>query len=92
MNYYENWRSVLENEDFISSSNIDIHEIWECILEEIEKTSISAMSFDIWIKTLKIVDIRENTIILTTPTTSLARIVPLALTVKLTLSITSKNN
>lgn len=60
----------MENEDFISSSNIDIHEIWECILEEIEKTSISAMSFDIWIKTLKIVDIRENTIILTTPTKS----------------------
>ena len=55
--------------DFISSSNIDVNEIWQEILEEIAK-NISSVSFDVWIQTLELVDIKENTIILATPTKS----------------------
>lgn len=59
----------MENEDFISSTNIDISEIWQETLEEIAKNT-SAFSFDVWIKTLEIVDIKENTIVLETSTRS----------------------
>ena len=59
----------MENEDFISSTNIDISEIWQETLEEIAKNTF-AFSFDVWIKTLEIVDIKENTIVLETSTRS----------------------
>ncbi len=59
----------MEKEDFISSTNIDISEIWQETLEEIAKNT-SAFSFDVWIKTLEIVDIKENTIVLETSTKS----------------------
>lgn len=59
----------MENEDFISSTNIDISEVWQEMLEEIAKNT-SALSFDVWIKTLEIVDIKENTIVLETSTKS----------------------
>ena len=60
----------MENEDFISSSNIDLNEIWQNTLEEIEKTSISSTSYDVWIRTLQIEDIKENVLVLSTPTKS----------------------
>ena len=59
----------MENEDFISSTNIDINALWQDMLEEIEKTT-AAISFDVWMRTLEIEDIKENTIVLSTPTLS----------------------
>lgn len=58
----------MENE-FISSTNIDIEIMWQNILEEIAK-NISAIAFDVWFKTLEIVDIKENVLVVSTPTTS----------------------
>ena len=55
----------MENE-FISSTNIDINLMWQNILEEISKT-VSACTYDVWIATLDIVDIKENTLIVATP-------------------------
>lgn len=59
----------MDKEDFISSTNIDIEEIWQETLEEIAKNT-SAFSYDVWIKTLEIVDIKENTIVVETSTKS----------------------
>lgn len=58
----------MDNE-FISSTNIDIELMWQNILEEISKT-ISACSYDVWISTLEIVDIKEDTLVVMTPTAS----------------------
>ncbi|MBE5755379.1 MAG: chromosomal replication initiator protein DnaA [Clostridiales bacterium] len=44
-------------------------EIWANILEEIAK-AVSATSFDVWMRTLEIVDIKENILVLNTPTKS----------------------
>ena len=44
-------------------------EIWANILEEIAK-AVSATSFDVWMRTLEIVDIKENVLVLNTPTKS----------------------
>ncbi len=55
----------MENTDFISSTNIDIASLWENIQEEMVK-STSICAFDVWIKTLEIVDIKENTIVFAT--------------------------
>ena len=43
--------------------------MWQNILEEIAK-NISAIAFDVWFKTLEIVDIKENVLVVSTPTTS----------------------
>ena len=59
----------MANEDFISSTNIDIDEIWANILDEIAKV-VSVYSFDVWMRTLEIVDIKENILVLNTPTKS----------------------
>jgi chromosomal replication initiator protein len=59
----------LANEDFISTTNIDINEIWTNILDEVAK-NISMISFDVWIKSLEVVDIKENILVLSTPTKS----------------------
>ena len=59
----------MANEDFISTTNIDMDEIWANILEEIAK-AVSATSFDVWMRTLEIVDIKENILVLNTPTKS----------------------
>ncbi|MBQ7917714.1 MAG: chromosomal replication initiator protein DnaA [Clostridia bacterium] len=59
----------MANEDFISTTNIDMDEIWANILEEIAK-AVSATSFDVWMRTLEIVDIKENVLVLNTPTKS----------------------
>ena len=59
----------MENEEFISSANIDVDLMWQNILEEIAKT-VSMLTFDVWIKTLELEDLKENTIVLSTPTVS----------------------
>ena len=59
----------MANEDFISTTNIDINEIWDDILNEISN-NVSTYLFDVWIKTLDIVDIKENILVLVTPTKS----------------------
>lgn len=59
----------MENNDFISSTNIDILTLWESIKEEIVKET-SMFAFDVWIRTLDVIDIKENTIILATSTKS----------------------
>lgn len=62
---------LLEQDTFISTTNIDIYKLWKDILEEITKDeSISALSFDIWFKTLEIEDIKSNTLVISTPTVS----------------------
>ena len=43
--------------------------IFRSFLEEIAKNT-SSISFDVWIKTLEIVDIKENVLVLSTPTSS----------------------
>ena len=59
----------MENNEFISSANIDLDTLWENIKEEIVKVT-SIYVFDVWIKTLDIVDVKENTIVLATSTRS----------------------
>ena len=59
----------MENNDFISSTNIDFEYLWQNIQEEIAKNT-STISFDVWIKSLEFVDIKENTIVLATQTKS----------------------
>lgn len=59
----------MESEDFISTTNVDLNEIWPSILDEIAKNT-STISFDVWIKTLEIEDIKENILVLSTPTAS----------------------
>lgn len=59
----------MKTEDFISTTNVSLSEIWPDILDEIAKNT-STISFDVWIKTLEIVDIKENVLVLSTPTKS----------------------
>lgn len=69
IDYYTIGGVFVKSEDFISTTNVDLEEIWPCILEEIAK-KVSTISFDVWIKTLEIVDIKENVLVLSTPTKS----------------------
>ncbi len=57
----------MKSEDFISTNNVSVNEIWPSILDEIAKNT-STISFDVWIKTLEIEDIKENVLVLSTPT------------------------
>ena len=59
----------MNTEDFISTTNVNPIEIWPAILEEIAK-NVSVWSFEVWIQTLEIVDIKENVLVLSTPTKS----------------------
>jgi len=59
----------VKTEDFISTTNVNPIEIWPAILEEIAKNT-SVVSFEVWIKTLELVDIKENVLVLSTPTKS----------------------
>lgn len=53
----------MENNDFISTSNIDLDYLWKNMLEELAK-DFSMVTFDVWIKALEIVDIKNNTLVL----------------------------
>ena len=59
----------MKTEDFISTTNVNPIEIWPAILDEIAK-NVSVWSFEVWIETLEIVDIKENVLVLSTPTKS----------------------
>ena len=59
----------MEYTDFIATTNIDLNNLWQDILEEIAK-NISALSFDVWIKSLEVIDLKSNTIVLATSTKS----------------------
>lgn len=59
----------MESGDFISSTNIDLKALWQNTLEEISK-EISAFSYDVWFKNLQVVDLKENTLIISTQTKS----------------------
>ena len=59
----------MENNDFISSANIDIQTIWESIKEELVK-DVSTLTFEVFIENLEIVDIKENTLVVSTKTKS----------------------
>ena len=59
----------MDNQDFISTSNVDAESLWENILEEISK-KISAFAYDVYVKTLSFSDIKGNTLVLETPTKS----------------------
>ena len=58
-------------QDYIMSSIqiIDINDIWEKAKKVLEKT-VSAISFDVWIATLTPVDLKGNTLVLSTPSIS----------------------
>lgn len=59
----------METNDFIATANVNPEELWPTILEEIAKET-SSISYDVWIKTLEIEDIKENILVLSTPTKS----------------------
>ena len=44
---------------------VNLNKIWQEALEEISK-NVSIVSFDVWIKTLEVVDLKDNTLILAT--------------------------
>ena len=59
----------MDNQDFISTSNVDTELLWEDILEEISK-KVSALTYDVYVKTLSFADIKDNVLVLETPTKS----------------------
>lgn len=48
---------------------VNLNKIWQEALEEISK-NVSIVSFDVWIKTLEVTDLKGNTLILATTSTS----------------------
>ena len=48
---------------------VNLNKIWQEALEEISK-NVSIVSFDVWIKTLEVADLKGNTIVLATTSTS----------------------
>lgn len=59
----------MENTDFIATSNLDLESLWSNILDEISK-NVSIYAYDIWIKSLEVVDLKENTLVIATGTRS----------------------
>lgn len=59
----------MENNEFISSASIDIATLWESIKEELAK-DVSTLTFDVWISSLEVIDIKENTLVVATQTRS----------------------
>ncbi len=57
----------MDNSVLISTTNIDLNVLWHDALEEISK-NVSALTFDVWIKSLEVVDLKGNTIVLATST------------------------
>ena len=66
----------MENEEFISTANINEQEMWKNILDEISKdVDISMLSYEVWIESLEFEELKENTIVLSTPTASSKNVV-----------------
>ena len=57
----------MENNDFISTTNIDLNTLWQDAMEEISK-EVNVLSFDVFIRSLEILDIKGNTVVLATGT------------------------
>lgn len=57
------------NGDFISTKSIDISYIWQNILEEFAK-EFSMLTYEVWIKPLELVDIKDNILVLSANTKS----------------------
>lgn len=54
---------------YYENNDVNLNTVWQDALGEISK-SVSAMSFDVWIKTLEIVDLKGNTLVLATTSSS----------------------
>ena len=52
-----------------SENELNINKIWQEALEEIAK-GMSIISFDVWIKTLEVIDVKDNTFVLATSSNS----------------------
>ena len=61
----------MDNLNFIDSSNIklDLNKIWEDA-KNLIVTKVAGVSYDVWINTLEPVDIKDNTLVLATTSTS----------------------
>ncbi len=55
----------MENNGFISTANIDIDVLWDNIKEEIAK-DVSILTYEVFIEGLKVVDIKENVLVVST--------------------------
>ena len=54
---------------FYDNIEVNLNKIWQDALEEISK-NVSVISFDVWIKTLEVSDLKGNTLVLSTTSTS----------------------
>lgn len=61
----------MNDNSFIDSSNIqvDLNKIWEKA-KELVITKVTGVAYDVWINTLEPIDIKENTLVLATTSTS----------------------
>ena len=59
----------MENNEFISSANIEINALWESIKEELAK-EVSSLTYDVWIENLEVIDLKESTLVVATQTRS----------------------
>ena len=57
------------NTEYENNIEVNLNKIWQNALEEISK-NVSIISFDVWIKTLEVVDLKGNTLVLATTSTS----------------------
>ena len=56
----------MENEDFFATTNIDLDIFWQDVLDEISK-QISVISYEVWIRDLKLEKLDNNILYLSTP-------------------------
>lgn len=59
----------MENEDFFATTNIDLDIFWQDVLDEISK-QISVISYEVWIRDLKLEKLDNNILYLSTSTVS----------------------
>lgn len=57
------------NTYYENNIEVNLNKIWQEALEEISK-NVSIVSFDVWIKTLEVTDLKGNTLVLATTSTS----------------------
>ncbi|MBQ8468168.1 MAG: chromosomal replication initiator protein DnaA [Clostridia bacterium] len=57
------------NTYYESENELNLNKIWQESLEEIAK-KVSAISYDVWIKSLEVVDLKNNTLVLSTSSNS----------------------
>ncbi len=60
----------MDGGDFISTSSMDIGYIWQNILDEIAK-DFSVLTYEVWLKNLEIVDIKDNILVISANTRSI---------------------